>query len=193
MFQFLQADGTPQPASRKQLFRDLFWWNLPASLGGLRRYAFGDREVPFGGATYSVGEARLRGFSRRPFKPLPADTEDWTLTLEDADNAWKDRLVDFHKGSEARLLRLREVDGTLSANAMYMEVGWLRAATPVDDERGRAIVLQFANEFWNREKNVAIQMTKAAEEAADPLANSIQPISKTIAWGAAQGTRRLYV
>ena len=192
MFRFLDDQGDPQPAAGPQRVHTLVEWQLPAALGGTRRWAITDRHsgIVYGGNTYARFTDVIDHNSPL-VGPDISDEEEWSIVLADPDGAWATLLAEFHLGSFARKMAMREVGGSLSANVRVDAVGWLSTAIPFDDDDGRRMELGWSNELWKRDRDTALRMTFDAERSLDENVNSLEFADHAgdLSWGGLIGTR----
>lgn len=190
MFRFQDSNGDAMDATSAVL-HPLLQWALPASLGGVRRWALGGRAHTIGGQAYAPYGGVLAVSAPR-LGALPSADETWEFVLADSDGAWATLLRTFAGGTRADLRVLLEAGGAVSANAMRAAVGWVRSVAPADAEDGRVVSVSLASEFGSERRDASLPMTWDAERAVSASSNSLEFAGRTtkIAWGGRQGTRR---
>ena len=191
MFRFMSAPDTPQAVFGKQVMRPMLDWNLPAALGGPRRWSLSDRDLVYGEDTYAPSND-IVAWELPLVGQIPTNAEEWSFIVADPRGEWERRLVSHYKGTLIRLWMARELDGIVSINRMHLATGWTRRVVPVEDDEGRRMEVHAANELWSLDRDVALPMTPNAERDLDESADSLAYTERaaTLEWGGRQGTRR---
>ena len=193
MFQFKDENGAGMDGTAGELVV-LLDWELPAALGGRRRWAFYTRPITLDSVEYAA-VGYTGGFTTPVAGAIPTDSEEqWQFELADPDGTWATRLKVFAGGTKCVLMAKMIAGETESANAMTVATGWVQFVFPNEDAaaNGRFVRVALVSEFGVEERDATLPASHDAERAVDENANSLKYSARaaTASWGGRQGTRR---